>query len=262
MNITSLSPSMVNKYRQCPRAFYYDYCLRLPRTGSAYTAYGSAFHAMAEENYYQKVRTAKDLPIDLLLDFFRDDLQYRDDVDWKEQAESLDDMKDQGVKTIKNYQENVAPGIQPQVVEHQWSMEINNRPWVISGKIDLVTIGNGVYEIKTTSTLPAKPRDKSPPKPKPEHAFQVSAYAMGWNAQTGCPDVQGRVDYAKRGGAEVMSVNVELEDAQSIVSTFDNVAGCIQREWWPPFRSHYLCSRKYCNFFRECEKDCGGTVAH
>lgn len=260
MIITSLSPSMVNKYRQCPRQFYYDYCLKLPRQGSAYTAFGSAFHAMAEENYYQKVRTAKDLPMGLLLDFFRDNLQYQDDVDWKEQTESLDDMKDQGVATVKAYQETVAPGIQPQVVEHVWSMEINNRPWIISGKTDLIDIDDNIHELKTTNTLPAKPRDGSPPKPKYDHGFQVSTYVMGRRAETGRSDVQGRLTYARRGKGETMSLDVELESAQSIVSTFDNVATSIQKEWWPPFRSHYLCSRKYCSFFRECEKDCGGTV--
>ena len=253
MQITSLSPSMVSKYRQCPRQFYYDYCLQLPRMGSAYTAFGSSFHAMAEENYYQKVRTEKDLPIDLLTDFFRDDLHYRDDVDWKEQEESLDDMKDQGVKTVRAYQEKVAPGIQPQVVEHVWSMEVNNRPWVISGKTDLIA-ANTPIDLKTTGR-----RLKTP---KPEHVFQLSTYAMGWKAETGLPDVQGRLDYAIRGKEETISLEVAPMDAQRVVSTFDDVAGWIQREAWPPFRSHYLCSRKYCSFWEQCEKDCGGTVAH
>lgn len=260
MPIDSISPSMVNCYRQCPYKFYCTYCLKLPRMGSAYTAFGSAFHAMAEENYYQKVSSKKDLPVALLTDFFRDDLRYRDDVDWKEQEESLDDMTDQGTKTVKHYQETVAPGIQPQLVEHRWSMEITNRPWVISGKTDLIDIGGDVYELKTTNKLPAKPRDGSPPKPKYDDGFQVSTYVMGRRAETGRSDVRGRLDYAKRGGEEVMSVNVNLEDAQSIVSTFDNVAMSIQREWWPVFRNHYLCSRKYCNFWNECEKDCGGEV--
>lgn len=259
MIITSLSASMVNTYRQCPYKFYCSYCLKLPRRSNAFLAFGSSFHRMCEENFYQKRTTYKDLPTGLLLDFFRDDLHYTDDVDWKEQEQTLAQTTDQGVATVRAFQDKVAPGIQPVEVEHLWSMEVNNRPWNITGKTDLLT-AKGVEEIKTTNTLPAKPRDKSPPKPKPDHAFQVSTYAMGWKAQTGCSDVQGRLDYAKRGGEEVMSVNVELESAQSIVSTFDNVAMSVQREWWPIFRNHYLCSRKYCNFAEQCEKDCGGRV--
>ena len=224
-------------------------------------AFGSAFHAMAEENFWQKRTTAKDLPLDLLLDFFRDDLRYRDDVDWKDQDESLDDMTDQGTKTVKGYMETVAPGIQPQVVEHQWSMDVGGRDWKITGKTDLITDGDLVIDLKT-GKVPAKPRDGSPRKPKATDAFQVSTYVMGWKAETGQHDVKGRLDFAPRGKSETVSVDVELENAQSIVSAFDNVAGWIQREAWPIFRSHYLCSRKYCDFWEKCEQDCGGTVAH
>ena len=252
MNITSLSASMVNCYGQCPYKFYCTYCERLPRMGNAYTAFGSSFHRTAEENFWQKVNSHKDLPTDLLLDFFRDDLHYTDDVDWKEQPESLDDMKDQGVKTVRAYQEKVAPGIQPQVVEHVWSMEVGGRDWVISGKTDLVDADDLVIDLKTTGRKIKKPRD--------DQALQVSTYAMAWKAQTGRSDVQGRIDYALRGKAETFSLDVALSDAQSVVSTFDNAAMCIQREWWPPFRSHYLCSRKYCSFWEACQDDCGGQV--
>ena len=268
MNITSLSPSMVNLYNQCPYKFYCSYCLQLPRMGSAYTAYGCAFHAMAEENFFQKVNTHQDLPIDLLLDFFRDGLQYRDDVDWKDRPESLDDMKDQGVKTVKAYMLNVAPGIQPKLVEHQWSMEIKNRPWAITGKIDLIEDdgndgdGGDVYELKTANKLPAKPRNGSPPKPKGDHDFQVSTYVMGRRAETGRSDVQGRIHYGLRGSDKSMTLPLSYGDdlAQKVVSSFDYVAKCIQREWWPVFRSHYLCSRKYCSFWETCQDDNGGEV--
>jgi len=253
MNITSLSPSMVNTYRKCPRQFYYDYCLRLPRRSNFSMAFGSSFHKTAEENFWQKVRTQKDLPIDLLTDFFVEDLEYRDDVDWKEQSESLDDMKAQGVKTVKAYQEKVAPGVQPQVVEHLWSMEVGNRDWVITGQTDLITDDDLVIDLKTSGRRLSKPR--------PEQVFQVSTYAMGWKAQTGRPGIHGRLDLAIRGKEETISLDVELQDTQSVVSTFDNVAMSIQREWWPVFRNHYLCSRKYCSHWEICEQDCGGTVA-
>ena len=259
MNVTSLSASMVNTYRQCPYKFYCSYCLKLPRRGNAFMAFGSAFHAMAEENWYQKRQTHTDLPIDLLTDFFAGELEDSDDVDWKEQEQTLDQTKDQGVKTVRAYQQKVAPGIQPKLVEHLWSMEIKNRDWVITGKTDLIDSNDLVIDLKTTGRLPAKPRNGSAPKPKPEHRFQLSTYAMAWKAQTG-KEVSGRLDYALRGTDKMMSLDVALENTQSIVSTFDNVATSIIKEWWPIFRSHYLCSRKYCDFVSECEKDCGGEV--
>lgn len=256
MNIQSLSPSMVNTYRKCPRQFYYSYCLQLQRRSNAFLAFGSSFHAMAEENYFQKKETQKDLPIDLLTDFFRDDLHYRDDVDWEEQEQSLDDTKDQGVKTVRAYQEKVAPLIQPKLVEHTWNVEVKNRPWSISGKIDLIDDNDMVVDLKTTGRKLSKPRQ--------EHVFQIGVYTMAWRMQTGKDDAQGRLDYAVRGKADTFShqVNFGEDLGKRVLAEFDDVAKWIQREAWPGFRGHYLCSRKYCDFWDQCEKDCGGTVAH
>ena len=73
MRVESLSPSMVNTYIKCGRQFYYQNCLRLPALPNHYLTFGSAFHETLRENYYQKIRTFRDLPTDLLTDFFAED---------------------------------------------------------------------------------------------------------------------------------------------------------------------------------------------
>lgn len=260
MTIDSLSASMVNTYRQCPYKFYCSYCLKLPRRSNAFLAFGSSFHRMCEENFWQKRQTRKDLPTGLLTDFFANDLEYTDDVDWKEQDQTLEATKDQGVKTVRAFQEKVAPGIQPVEVEHLWSMEVGGRDWLITGKTDVLT-KDDVDEIKTTGKRPSKGKDGQY-IPKPDHLLQVETYVMARRAQMGRQDIQGRLRYALRGKEETISLPVEFgpDLAQRVVSTFDNVAKCIQLEWWPVFRNHYLCSRKYCSFWEQCEKDCGGRV--
>lgn len=254
MNITSLSASMVNTYRQCPFKFYCQYCLRLPRRSNMALAFGSSFHETAEENYYQKIRTQKDLPVDLLECFFVEDLECRDDVDWKEQEQSLDQTKDQGVRTVRAYQQKIAPSVMPKLVEHVWSMEVGGRDWCIRGKTDLIDSNDKVIDLKTTN--------KRLSKPYKEQIFQVGVYAMAWKVQTGCQNVKGRIDYAIRGKDDIYSHPVSFNGDlnRSVLTTFDDVARRIQREEWPPFRGHYLCSRKYCNFADQCEEECGGTV--
>lgn len=252
MNITSLSASMVETYRICGRRFYYSYALRLPRRSNPALAFGSAFHRMTEENYYQKRESSKDLPVDLLTDFFRDDLHYQDDVDWSEQ--SLGKTKDLGVKTVRAYQQKVAPKVQPLHVEHAWTMEVNNRDWIISGKTDLITVVNQVRETKTTG--------RKVNAPKPAHTFQTGVYALAWSQQTGLPP-QAEIDYAYRGKGDISSFSMEFGDSlgKLVLTTFDQVAKGIQAEVWIPNRTGtFLCSRKYCDFWNQCEKDCGGEV--
>lgn len=253
MDIRSLSASMVNTYRICPRRFYYGEVVRLSYLPNPDLAFGAAFHEMARETHFQKIRTEKDLPISLLTDLFCQDLEDRD-VDWS--TKSLDKTKDEGVISVRSYMQKTAPSIHPAHVEHAWTMKIANRDWVISGKTDLITDKDRVRELKTTGRRVSKPKDG--------HAFQAGVYIMAWRAQTGLLSVQGDLDYCIRGRDEVCSIPVEFDTelTRRTLDTFDDVAKWIQREAWPPHRQgNYLCSRRYCNDWNQCEKDCGGRVA-
>lgn len=254
MNIQTLSPSMVNAFRKCPRQFYYRYVEQLPTPSNYFLAFGSSFHRTLEENYYQKVQSEKDLPLDLLTDFFAEDLESQDNVEWGETT--LDTAKDQGVALVRGYQYKVGFHTFPQLVEHAWTMEIKNRDYNISGKIDLITTDDLIVDTKTTG--------KRVSKPKLDHMLQVKTYAAAWKHQTlMTPQVKARLDYCLRGKDEINSITVEIPDTATaeVLSIFDDVAGWIQREAWVPHRQgNFLCSRKYCSFWNQCEKDCGGVV--
>lgn len=252
MKIRSLSPSMVITHGICARRFYYSEVARLPYLPNPDLAFGAAFHEMARETHFQKINTGRDLPIPLMQCFFVEDLEYRD-VDWS--TKTLSETKDEGVISVKSYMQKIAPSIQPAHVEHAWTMEVKNRDWVISGKTDVIDCANDVNELKTTG--------KRVNTPKPDHVFQTGVYVAAWRAQTGLQDVQGRLDYALRGKDEVCSlpVNYNGDLSKSVLDRFLNAAYWIEREIWPPNRhGTYLCSRKYCNHWNECEKDCGGRV--
>jgi len=253
MKITSLSPSMVITHGICPRRFYYSEVARVPYLPNPDLAFGAAFHETIRETHYRKIQTDRDLPIDLLQDFFCADLEARD-VDWS--AKSLSKTKDEGVISVKSYMQRTAPSIHPAHVEHAWTMEVNGRDWVISGKTDLITAQEQVIEQKTTGKRVKKPKD--------DHVFQTGVYVAAWRAQTGLPDVQGRLDYSVRGKDEVCSIPVSYDGelTSGVLRRFDDAATWIQREMWAPNRhGNYLCSRKYCSFWNQCEKDCGGRVA-
>lgn len=253
MKITSLSPSMVNQYLKCPRSFYYNYALKLPWLPNHYLAFGAAFHETLRENYWQKIQTAEDLPVDLLADFFRDDLEYRD-VDWS--AQSKDVTKDEGIQTVRAYQKKVAPKVQPKHVEYAFQMEVTGRDWQISGKIDLINDNLLVMENKTTGRRVSKP--------KPDHVFQTGVYTSALRKQNGNPELRARIDYSIRGSDAFYSFPIHYDDSleKNVLTTFDQVARGIQLEVWPANRiGNYLCSRRYCNFWNQCEQDCGGRVA-
>ena len=259
MNITSLSPSMVNTYRICARRFFYAEVARLPYLPGPDLAFGASFHETMRETYYQKVNTEKDLPIDLLTDFFCEDIEYKD-VDWS--TKSLSKTKDEGVISVKAYMEKIAPSIQPAYVEHSWAWRREGKV-TVSGKTDLITIEKDVRELKTTGRqLDGYKSGK--PRPKDGHAFQVGTYVAARREETGKPDIQGQLDYSIRGRDAVCSIpmNFNGDLSRSVLAAFDDVAKWIEREAWPPSRHwNRLCSRKYCSYWATCEVDCGGRVA-
>jgi CRISPR/Cas system-associated exonuclease Cas4 (RecB family) len=258
MKITSLSPSMVNTYRICPRRFFYGEVAQLPYLPGPDLAFGASFHETARENYWQKRESREDLPIDLLTDFFCKDLEYKD-VDWS--TKSRDAAKDEGVISIRSYMQKIAPGIQPERVEHSWTWRREGKV-TISGKTDLIATGGGIRELKTTGKqLDGYKSGK--PKPKEGHSFQVATYVAARREETDRPDIQGQLDYSVRGKDVVCSIpmNFNGDLSQSVLAAFDDVVGWIEREAWPPSRhGNYLCSRKYCDYWNQCEKDCGGRV--
>ena len=258
MNITSLSPSMLRTYRICPRRFLYGEVMRLPYLPNHDLAFGAAFHETARENYWQKRESGKDLPHDLLTDFFCTDLEYRD-VDWS--TKSLSKTKDEGVISVRSYMQKIAPSIQPLKVEHQWIWRREGKV-TVSGKTDLITTVNDVRELKTTGKqLDGYKSGK--PRPKDGHGFQVGTYVAARREETGKHDIQGQLDYSIRGKDAVCSIPMSFDAdlSRSVLAAFDDVAGWIEREAWPASRyGNYYCSRKYCDYWQACEDDCGGRV--
>lgn len=252
MNIQTLSPSMVNSYLKCSLGFFYQNVAQLPWISSPVLALGSAFHETVRENAFQKRTTFKDLPEDLLTDFFAGELEMADDVEWE--GDGLSTTKDQGVICIRDYRQNRAPLVQPAMVEHVFNMAIKRRAWAITGKVDLVTDAKLVIDHKTTKGQMKKPKD--------DHVFQIGVYTLAVRRIEGFSDAEAEIDYYPRGKAESYSRPVSFPDTleKSVLTTFDQVANGINKEVWIANRTHYLCSRKYCSYWNQCEKDCGDVV--
>jgi CRISPR/Cas system-associated exonuclease Cas4 (RecB family) len=242
---------MVNSYLICSMRFFYENVAKLPRLPSPVLALGSAFHETVRENAFQKVNTFEDLPEDLLTDFYRDDLRYRD-VEWTGE-ESLDSTTDAGIVCIRDYRQNKAPLVQPAMVEYAFTVEVNGRGWHIGGKVDLITKKKVVTDHKT-----CKGQSKDP---KPAHKFQIGVYTLAVRRLEGLEDAQAQIDYYPRGKPESYSRLVSFGEGleKNVLSTFDRVADGIQKEVWIPNRTaNYLCSHRYCDFANQCIKDCGG----
>lgn len=254
MQIQHLSPSQINTYTKCPMSWYFRYAkgLKIPPSGAM--TLGSAFHTGTGVNYSQKIESFEDMPVSDVLEVYSEDFDIRaESTEWN--SEDPGTTKDSGVQLLEKYQQVIAPETQPTQVEQGFSLDLRNQNIRFVGYIDLLDTNNWVIETKTTS--------KSLREPRHEHMLQGIAYAAAREAISGEPTPGVRFDYAiRKKEPDVLSFNAHPteQDTDYFLTVLTEVAHAIESEVWIPNRAHFLCSRKWCGYWSQCEKTCGGRV--
>lgn len=146
--------SLVAKYRmnpigflsflECPRRFFYENILRLPRTQNKLQHYGTAIHE-ALENLFKNIQQNKPISKELLLEFYTQavDRALMNDEDQREVLE-------QGKKVLAAYYDFYADTfVKPLYLERDYNrIPVNYKDIPLSGKIDKVQ-----WENKESNTV-------------------------------------------------------------------------------------------------------------
>lgn len=177
--IDVLSGSSLNTFLRCPKQWEYAYVYKYRRPPALRMVAGTAGHKAAEVHMLGKIETHADGPLDVALDAFSDtfdeEVKLADDPD-KDKAEA----KDKAIKSIKFWHKDVAPTIQPAMIEQQISYVINGIPY--TGTIDLVDAENRVRDWKFTGKTPSS---------ADAYILNMVGYAIGYRQMTG--DVESQV---------------------------------------------------------------------
>lgn len=250
---TYLRPTGINTFLDCSAKYLFQEIEHVATPNKAYLAFGSSIHRTLEKNYSQKIETKTDLPVDEAKQFFAD--VFDDEFGQVDKIDLIDEkpgqIKDQGVKLIEKYQKEIAPRIIPVAVEQRIKVTFTGYDYGLAGTIDLYDADSVILDHKTTSkkingTIPEG------------YKRQISAYALLEEA-TGRKVSAARIDYFKRDTVEVKHLPVQI-DKEHFFSTFQSVGEAIKNGVFIPNRNSFLCSKRYCKFFAECEKKFGGKV--
>lgn len=249
----TIRPSSIGTYMMCSMKFYYQNVamIEVPRT--PHLALGTSIHAPLEHNYRQKVSSYVDLPVEEILDVFS--------TVWEREAQEIDrseflvetkgDIKDTGVKLLRKYREEVAPKIQPKLVETRLSIRFPANDTVLSGQLDVVDVFNNIIDHKTTRITPSGVNW--------EYILQQTAYKI--IAATHGIEVAGsRIDYFVKGkNPRIMHFNF-TPDEEHFMLIFGKVVKGIRAGHFIPNRGHMFCSKRTCKFWQQCLKDNKGEV--
>ena len=263
-HVRHLSPSAVDTWITCPRRWMYRYVskIRTPPSGAMHL--GSSFHSAVETNHRQKISSREDLPLDVLEDRYGDVFDKpTQDVDWSGEKRSA--AKDDGVAMIRAYRKEVAPALQPSVVEQTVLIPLNTSfgetlPPLMT-VLDLVDETRRITDFKTTS--------KQPDPDDANASGQLTAYDVAHRSAFGVPSSGQELIHLRRPlktkpFSEVFKQPTTRSDEQvgnylrHVQAVALQISVGVQTGLFPMADpKSWACSAKFCGFFSICP---GGSV--
>jgi hypothetical protein len=143
----------------CPEAWRRSYLLGQKTPSGIAALIGHGLHAGSQVNFQPKITTMEDQPLDIVMDAAADGFEHRgrsegiflprEDVFYKNRI--IGEGKDKAVQLAKILREDVAPKIQPLVVEQRFVIGTKNPEISWLGYIDLITKDKELSDIKTAA---------------------------------------------------------------------------------------------------------------
>ena len=244
------SPSSASGYLNCGYKWYARHVLHLddPKTGALLI--GTAVHAALGENFAQKVDSKRDLPAAGVTAVYREswdtqapDTEFRDDEDPAT-------MRAQGEALALLYLDQVAPSIEPAAVELRVAGFIGGVS--VRGYVDVLDVDGRIIDIKTAARKPSGIAN--------DYRFQIATYSRLTPGATGA-SLLSTITKTKAPALVDQAFMVDQADVDATEAVYPLVQRSIRAGVFNPNRSSHMCSKKYCSFWRSCEREFGGRVS-
>ena len=150
---------------------------------------------------------------------------------------------------VRKYMADAAPLILPQAVELPVEGVIAGVR--VHGIVDLLDMEGRIIDFKTAARRPAGIT--------PEYCLQLTTYSRITPGSSG----SCRLDtVTKTRTVELVQQNCEIgaEDRRYAETLYPMVQEAMRDGIYPPRRSSRVCCRRYCGYWRECEREFGGRV--
>lgn len=243
-----LSASQASTYLSCNAKWWFRYGLDIPDPAGGGAVRGKAVHKTIEYAMRAKIAGVTLGPADLADAW---------DHAWDDAAEgaefssfdNIEDLKASGARLSHKYVREALPQIQPAAVEVPFAGEINGVR--VRGIADIVTTDGAVIDLKTSS--------RKPSGISADHAFQLATYAALVPGASGATRLDTLVSTKETQLIQIDHAPGEA-GARLVSKMYPLVKEGIANGLFMPNRSSNLCSKRYCNFWAECEREFGGMV--
>ena len=185
-----ISVTQLKMYLRCPLQYKFRYIDGLKIPPPSTITLGKTIHQTLEENFSQKIKTQKDLPLEYLKDYFSDIWDIEAKETQFEEGEKPGKVKDEGINLISVYHKTHSPQIIPISVEEEFELEFENSPLKLKGYIDLID--------KNHTIIDHKIKTRSMNKQDAEQDLQLTAYYLAYKIKKQKPPQGLRFDVIVR----------------------------------------------------------------
>lgn len=270
--LATVSAYKLTVWSRCQALFFYLYVKGLWGAPSPAILFGSAMDAAQGHGYRDKRDHERNPdPADVQAKFAATFDEEREEVeDWEGQQPG--DLLDEGTGIVKTWATKAAPLVRPFDVHKRFSLQIQD--FRLTGEVDVTMefedqeavapAQRGCYVVDNKTSKRRWARSKA------TEGFQTAMYSIAAGSGALTPKADpSRIGYdvivrTKKPYTQRMVVGVGNAERQHLVQLIDTARrgwrAAYQSGAFFPNRSHFMCSRRWCPRWRECERDHGGTV--
>ena len=250
MDVKSLSPSALRLLQLCGEAYRRRYVEGERTSFGLPAAIGNATHKAAEHRLTSKrdelVLPSEEEIKDITSDAFEHQIE-RPDFEWGEDSMTSTAAKHQALDLSTLHLNELAPVIEPEIIEQRMEIEIPGYPLKLVGYADVIEVDGTVRDLKT--------RKRSP---KPEDAtldIGLAWYSMQYEVIHGTPAPMLALDVLvkKKKPELVSSLATPHEGHDPLLRRIERATAMIQAgAYMPAEPGHWKCSEKFCDYYDDC----------
>lgn len=252
-----VSHSQLSLFERCGEAYRRRYLAREKVPPGVAAIRGRAVHGAAELNHRQKVASGVDLPLGDLVDATAtafeaaraaDGVLFTPEEQSVGAANILGRAKDRAVKLTGLYAREVAPTIQPALVEARVRIVLPDAPVDLLGVVDVATADRRVKDFKTAA--------RAKTQAEADQSLQLSLYALAYRARTGVEaaglDMEVLVDAATPRHQRLPTTRGR-SDYLVLVARLNAFLRAREAGVFPPAPlGDWACSARWCGYWRTC----------
>ena len=202
----------------------------------------------------QKIETHEDLKLNDVMDAFVTSWDNRKPDTKFFPSDKPEDLREVGIRSIENCMKDIAPTIQPKAVQEELSFETNEAK--IVQYADLITEEGIIIDNKTAGRSPGNQISH-------DHLMQLTMYGMGYESKNIFKPKELGLDYMiKTKTPKVHRVRWKPNKGNIAIanSTIGQVKKSIEKGIFIPNRGSFMCTKRFCGYWKECQREFGGTV--